>query len=128
MKFKNYITEGIEGTEDFTDEYFTKEDIIEMLDALEFDEIQEIGEEIMEILSGDEDFDDLDYEEIEEKQYFAKKKNQVNREKKVDKATKRKLAKKRKQLYKRNKAKIKRQQKLYRKKAKRQPNRVKTHR
>ncbi len=112
-----------------TETYFSKEDIIEMIEILDDDEIQEIGEELMEMLyDEDEDYDSDENTTLDEKKYFAKKANQVNREKKKDKATRRKDAKKRKKFYKQNKAKIKRKQKLYKKKTKRQPNQVRKHR
>ena len=131
--FKTFLTEvEIPNPEQ---EYFTKEDILEMIDLLDEEELQEIGEEIMEIFNReyeDEEYEDEEYEyedeDITEKKYFAKKAREVNREKKIDKATKRKLAKKRKLMYKKNKAKIKRANKKYRKKVKRQPNSVRTHR
>lgn len=114
------------------DTIFTKDDIIEMLEYLEPDEIQELGEYIVE-LTYEEDWDDeiedeMDESTINEKKYFDKKMSVVNREKKIDKATKRKKAKERKRWYKKNKAKIKRKQKLYRRKVKRQPNLVRHHR
>ena len=130
MKFKTLIKE--ESQPEYQEqEGFTVDDIIELLPELTYDELQELGEELMEIIYDEEfDLDDMDdiEENINEVKYFDKKKNQVNREKKKDKSQRRKDAKKRKQWYKRNKSKIKRKQKLYRKKAKRQPNLVKHHR
>lgn len=141
MEFKKYILEESISIFDGTSkpevpselptpeqEYFTKEDILEMIDVLDENELQEIGEELMELLY-DEEFEDEDMEEsINEKKYFAKKAKEINKEKKKNKSERRKDAKKRKQMYKKNKAKIKRKQKLYKKKAKRQPNQVRTHR
>ena len=146
MEFKKFIQENIEKkdiekknkineTSIFDNsqqdlDSFTKEEIIEMIMILDYDELQEIGEDLMEIIydedDDDDDDDDVD-EALNEKKYFAKKNSQVKRDKKLDKSAKRKLAKKRKQVYKRNKSKVKRKQKLYRKKAKRQPNQVRRH-
>ena len=134
MKFSNFL-EAESSIDDVSvkpdQEYFTKEDILEMIGVLSEDELQEIGEELLELLFDEEedyDSDDIDEDTLDEKKYFNKKAHQVKKEKKVDKSAKRKLAKKRKQMYKKNKSKIKRDQKKYRKKTKRRPSMVRSHR
>jgi hypothetical protein len=126
-KFKNYTT-FINISE--SEEYFTIEDIQEMLSELMPEEIQEVGECIADLICSDfEDCDDIDdIDDIDEVHYFDKKNNQVKRDKKKNKSQRRKDAKKRKQWYKKNKSKVKRKNKKYRKKVKRQPNMVTKHR
>lgn len=136
-KFKSFLEDiNLSHNDDAMEEYFTKADIIEMVEMLEDDELQEVGEMLVELIY-DESWEDEDREhegedEMEESlnevRYFDKKKNQLNREKKKNPSERRKLAKERKKWYKKNKAKVKRKQKLYRKKAKRQPNMVRKHR
>lgn len=115
-------TQPLDNYEDKDEDYFSIDDIVEMLEELTEEEIQEIGSDIMELIY------DPSWEEMQEKQYFDKKTAVVNREKKKNKSQKKKDAKKRKKWYKKNKSKVKRKSKLYRKKTKRQPNQVKKHR
>ncbi len=126
MNFKTFLTEDSE--EVYSNEFFTVDDIQEMLYELTQEELQEVGECIMNIIY-DEEWNDIDVlDDIDEVHYFKKRAHQVNKEKKKDKSQRRKDAKKRKQWYKKNKAKVKRQNKKYRKKVKRQPNLVRKHR
>ena len=82
--FKNYITEkddrdpekSHEEMKDIKQEGFTKEDILEMLDELTDDELQEVGEEIMEIIY-EEGFDDDDDDDTNESKFFKTRKKEV---------------------------------------------------
>ena len=88
MNFKNYITEkddrdpekSHEEMKDIKQEGFTKEDILEMLDELTDDELQEVGEEIMEIIyeeGFEDDDDDEDDEDTNESKFFKTRKKEV---------------------------------------------------
>ncbi len=115
---------------------FSTEDIFEIIQDLDQDELNEVGEFIMELIY-EEDFDEEDLEEseefkdienLDEKQYFKTKKSHLDRAKKRNTTQRLKDKKLRKKYYKKNKAKLKRKNKLYRKKVKRQPNIQKKHR
>jgi len=120
MKFRTFISEDFDEFDQGSPSTpgFSKQDITEMLEELDKSELQELGEKLMDIIY-DEDFDFEDEEDLDEGPKKMKStKRQMNRNKKVDKAGKRKLAKKRKQWYKRNKAKVKRYNKKAGKKRK----------
>ena len=118
---------------------FTIEDIIEILNNLDQDELNEIGEFILDLIyEPDFDLDEIEETEeleemVEEKdlnevKYFKTKKRELDRAKKQSVSQRRKAAKERKKYYRKNKSKLKRKNKLYRKKVKRNPNKVKKHR
>jgi len=114
--FKTFL-ETLTETEEFENEVFGIQDIVESLQYLTQEEIQEVGEFIYEMLE-DEDIEDMEDEDVTEAKYFDKKAHQVNKEKRLNKTERRKLAKKRKQWYKKNKAKVKRYNKRAAKKRK----------
>ena len=127
------ILEGLQNPDTFPDsqpDNFSTEDIYEIIEDLDQDELNEIGEFIMDLIY-DPEFDEEDLEESEdlnEKKYFNTKKTHLDRAKKQNKAQRLKDKKLRKKYYKKNKSKLKRLNKKYRKKVKRQPNVVKKHR
>jgi len=139
MKFVDFIHEQDETLTSLSQEDFTKEDILEILNELNQEEINEVAEFIMDLIY-DPSFDEEDLDEsdksdksdesdnLNEVKYFKTKKSQLNRQRKRDKTALRKAAKERKKYYKKNKAKLRRKNKLYRKKVKRQPNKVQKHR
>lgn len=140
MKFADYLknTSEIVESEDLNlpepdFEVYTKEDLIEFVNELTDEEAEDLAGFIMDELydeSEDDEDEDEDYEddEMSEKKFFKTKKRELNRAKKVDRADRRKLARDMKKYYKKNKAKIKVKASRYRKKTKRNPNMVKTHR
>jgi hypothetical protein len=117
-------------------DFFTIEEITEMLQLLDQDELDDVGAFIIELLDEDEidgDFDseieeEISEDEINERKYFDRKQREINREKKKNISKRKILKRERRKYYKRNKAKIKRKQKLYRKKARRRPTMIKKHR
>ena len=118
MNFKTYFNLDETFDEDFDsaaagEKSFKVQDIKEILDELEDDEIQELGEFIAELL----DYDDDD-EEIDEAKYFNTKKRQVEKNKRKDISQRKKDARKRKQWYRKNKNKVKKYNKKARKKRK----------
>ena len=129
---QSFLKESIEdliNPEEYQED-FSVQDIKEILDELSQDELNDVGECIIDLIYDPEfDLDDMEEsEEISEKKYFGTRKREIDRNKKKNIA-KRKLDKKaRKRYYKKNRAKLKRKNKLYRKKVKRQPNIVRKHR
>ena len=125
--FKQYLTENLASIDPDVDlDEVTKADLIEIINDLDQDEYLPIMEILLNYIEntfdvddingdGTEDIDENLDEELSEAKYFANKKSQVARNKKMNKSQKRKLAKKRKMAYKKNKAKVKR----YNKKASR---------
>lgn len=113
---------------------WTKESIIEFLNGLDADEIDEIGEYIMDsLMYNDEldefdDFEDEDYEDdLDEAKFFQKKKVEIDREKRKNVSLRKKNARIMAKYYKKNKNRIKLKQKKYRKKAVQNPNKVHHH-
>jgi DNA-binding transcriptional MerR regulator len=128
--YKSLLKESLEdliNTQDDQNENFSVQDIKEILDELDTDELNEVGEFILELIY-DPDFDNEDEDTLDEVKYFDTKKKKLDRNKKLNLTQRRKDAKKRKKYYKKNKSKLKRKNKLYRKKVKRQPSQVKKHR
>ena len=136
MGFLDYIKEDTDINLDdmgINPNNFSKEDILEIINELDDDEIQDVGDFIMEIIY-DEDFDDDDEdeddepEEVSEKKYFKTKGREIKRAKKKNKGKRRTDARKRKKFYRKNKSKIKRKSEIYRRRVKRRPNMVRRHR
>ena len=121
----------VEEMEDSDGENFDIADIQAVLAELSPEELNEVGEFILDLIY-DPSFDEEDLEEnsedLNEVKYFKTKKREINRNKKLDKVQRRKQAKERKKYYRKNKSKLKRKNKIYRKKVKRQPNIVRKHR
>ena len=134
----NESQDEIKDTETETDFSFQKEDIHEILDDLTQEELDEVGEFILEMIyepdfdldeSDDEDEDDLEEsEEMNEIRYFKTKNRELKRKRKQNISARKKAKKLRRKYYRKNKARLKRKQKLYKKKAKRRPTMVKRHR
>jgi len=95
------------------DDVITRQDIMDLLDTMDDEEVDEFGEFILDVLSGDE-LDDDD-------------KAELDREKNKDKADKRLKAKALAKYYRKNKARILAKQKKYRKKVAKNPNLVTRH-
>lgn len=134
--------EDAENLEESDTHKWTKESIIEFLNTLDEEEIDELGEFIIDSLMYDEgtdvydDFEDEDYdfeeeleesEEINEVKFFQKKKVQLDREKRKNVAQRKKDARLMKKYYKKNKARIKMARKKYIKRVKHNPNKIKHH-
>ena len=112
---------------------FSIDDIYEVIGELNADELNEVGEFILNLIYDpefDEDEDEVveDLEDLEERQYFKNRNSQLKRSKKLNVSDRKKAAKLRKKYYKKHKSKLKRSNKLYRKKVKRNPNIQKKHR
>jgi len=107
---------------------FNKNEVIEMLNMLDADDLDYIWDYM-----NDEDdiVDNVDTHtalDVTEKKFFKKKKIQLDREKKQDRAARRKAKKQRHKDYKKHKAQIKIKHKKYLRKVKRNPNLVRHHR
>jgi len=96
MGFLDYIKEDTDINLDdmgINPSNFSKEDIIEIINELDDDEIQDVGDFIMEIIY-DEDFDDDDEdeddepEEVSEKKYFKMTMGQLKAQKNKNKGAK----------------------------------------
>lgn len=137
--------EEVPGSEeaDMELEMITKSDILELIDMMSPEDIDDLGNFILDFLSTNDDgtefelepeivddteTEELDSDDMTERKYFDKKKIQLKKDKMVDKSARRDKARKLKRLYKANKTKIKRKSVIYRKKVKRNPMRVKIHR
>ena len=129
--FKQYLTENLASIDPdgAIDGDITKADLIEIINDLDEDEYYPIMEILLSYIENTFDVDDIDgdgtedidetlADKLSEAKYFANKKTQVARNKKMNKSDKRKLAKKRKMAYKKNKAKVKRYNKKASKKRK----------
>ena len=107
------------------DDVITRQDIMDLLDTMDGEEVDEFGEFILDVLSGDE-LDDDD-EAVNEAKFFSKKKAELDREKNQNKADRRLKAKALAKYYRKNKARILAKQKKYRKKVAKNPNLVTRH-
>lgn len=133
--------------EDFEDNTpWTKEELIDFINDLQDDEAADIGNVIFDyIMYNDEindydsfvydDYDDYENideaekadEEIYETKFFDVKKRQLAQQKKKHIADKKRKAKLLHRYYQKNKARIARAHKIYRKKAKRNPSKIRKH-
>jgi len=133
MKFRDFITEDsnldIENQEKI-DYNYSLDQIIEILSELDQDELNEVGDCILELIYDpefDDEEDELEESELNEIRYFDTRKRELKKARKKNLSQRKKDKKLRKMYYKQNKAKIKRKQKLYKRRVKLRPTMVRKH-
>lgn len=130
MIFEKILAEDIYNVEE-PQEMYTKEDLVGLIDSMSPEEVDDLGTFIMAYLTQGDDgeFEEPEeVEELDEKEYFDTKKVQIKHAKNIDKSKKRLKAIDLKKYYRKNKSRIQRLASKYRKRAKRNPDRVVTHR